>query len=51
MRRSRRTVQVREMDRGQLNKQKKPPMDALDHIAGKKEKKVGEAQKMRVKLT
>jgi hypothetical protein len=38
---------ARNMDRGQLSKRKNPPMDALEHYAGKKEK----ALKMQVKLT
>jgi hypothetical protein len=29
---------TRKMDRGQLNKWKNPPMDALEHLAGKKER-------------
>jgi hypothetical protein len=29
---------VRKMDRGQLSKQKKPQMDVLDHLIGKKER-------------
>jgi hypothetical protein len=36
---------------GQLSKQKKPPLDALEHRARKEERQVGEALKMRVKLT
>jgi hypothetical protein len=28
----------RKMDCGQISKQKKPPMDALEHLAGKKER-------------
>jgi hypothetical protein len=42
---------TRKMDHGQLSKQKNPPMDALEHLAGKKERQVGEARKTRVKLT
>jgi hypothetical protein len=34
---------TRNMDHGQLNKQKNPPMNALEHPAGKKEGQVGEA--------
>jgi hypothetical protein len=29
---------TRNMDRGQLNKRKNPPMDALEHLVGKKER-------------
>jgi hypothetical protein len=29
---------VRKRDCGQLNKRKNPPMDALDHLPGKKER-------------
>jgi hypothetical protein len=39
------------MDRGQLNKQKKSSTSALEHLAGKKERQVGEALKIRVKWT
>jgi hypothetical protein len=42
---------TRKMDRGQLNKWKNPPMDALEHLMGKKERQAGEALKMWVKLT
>jgi hypothetical protein len=42
---------TRKMDRGQLNKWKNPPMDALEHLAGKKEGQVGKALKTWVKLT
>jgi hypothetical protein len=42
---------ARKMDRGQLSKRKNPPMDALEHLAGKKERQAGKALKMRVKLT
>jgi hypothetical protein len=42
---------VRKKDRGQLSKQKKPPLDALEHHARRKERQVGEALKTRVKLT
>jgi hypothetical protein len=42
---------TRKMDHGQLSKWKNPPMDALEHLVGKKERQAGEAQKMRVKLT
>jgi hypothetical protein len=36
---------TRKMDRGQLSKQKNPPMDALEHLVGKMERQAGEAQK------
>jgi hypothetical protein len=39
------------MDHGKLIKQKNPPMDALEHLARKKERHVGEALKMWFKLT
>jgi len=42
---------ARKMDCGQLDKQKKPPMDGLEDLARKKERKAGTALKMRVKLT
>jgi hypothetical protein len=42
---------ARKMDCGQLIKRKKPPMDALKHLARKKERQVDEARKMWVKLT
>jgi hypothetical protein len=42
---------TRRMDHGQLNKRKKPPLDALEHLAGKKERQAGEALKMRIRLT
>jgi hypothetical protein len=45
------TNQARKMDRGQLNKRKNPPMDTLEHFAGKKERQAGEAWKTWVKLT
>jgi hypothetical protein len=41
----------RNMDRGQINKRKKPPTDALEHLWGKKERQAGEALKTWVKLT
>jgi hypothetical protein len=37
--------------RGQLNKQRNPSLDALEHHEMKKERQVGEARKKRVKLT
>jgi hypothetical protein len=42
---------TRKMDHGQLSKRKNPPIDALEHLAGKKERQAGEAQKTWVKLT
>jgi hypothetical protein len=42
---------TRKMDHGQLSKQKNPPIDALEHLTGKKERQDGEARKMWVKLT
>jgi hypothetical protein len=36
---------ARKKDRGQLNKRKKPLLDALEHHARRKEKQVGEAPK------
>jgi hypothetical protein len=42
---------TRNMDCGQLSKQKNPPTDTLEHLAGKKERQVGEALKTWVKLT
>jgi hypothetical protein len=41
---------TRKMDNGQLNKIKNTPMDALEHLAGKKERRAGEALKTWVKL-
>jgi hypothetical protein len=41
----------RKKDQGQLNKQGKPPLDALEHSMRRKERQAGEALKMRVKLT
>jgi hypothetical protein len=41
----------KKMDRGQLNKWKKSPTDALEHLVGNKERQAGEALKMRVMLT
>jgi hypothetical protein len=37
---------TRNMDRGQLNKWKNPPTDALEHLVGKKERQVGKALKI-----
>jgi hypothetical protein len=34
---------TRKMDHGQLSKWKKPPMDALEHLAGNMERHAGEA--------
>jgi hypothetical protein len=42
---------ARKKDRGQLNKWKNPPLDALEHHARRKERQVGEALKIWVKLT
>ena len=42
---------ARKKDRGQLSKQKKAPLDALEHRARRKERQVGEALKIQVKLT
>jgi hypothetical protein len=42
---------TRKMDHGQLNKWKKPSLDALEHNAKRKERQAGEALKTRVKLT
>jgi hypothetical protein len=42
---------VRKKDRGQLSKQRKLPLDALEHRMKRKERRVGEALKTRVKLT
>jgi hypothetical protein len=42
---------TRKEDRGQHNKRKKPPLDALEHHTRRKERQVGEALKMWVKLT
>jgi hypothetical protein len=36
---------ARKIDHGQLNKQKNPPVDALEHLMGKKERQAGEALK------
>jgi hypothetical protein len=42
---------VREMDRGKLSKWKKTSTSALEHLAEKRERQVGEALKSRVKFT
>jgi hypothetical protein len=42
---------TRKMDHGQLSKQKNPPVDALENLAGRKERQAGEALKTWVKLT
>jgi hypothetical protein len=39
------------MNCGQLNKWKKPPLDALEHYVTRKERQAGEALKTQVKLT
>jgi hypothetical protein len=36
---------TRKKDRGQLNKRKNPPLDALEHCARRKERQAGEALK------
>jgi hypothetical protein len=41
----------RKKDRGQLNKQRNPSLDALEHREMKKERQAGEARKKWVKLT
>jgi hypothetical protein len=42
---------TRKKDRGQVSKWKKPPLDALEHHARRKERQAGEALKIWVKLT
>jgi hypothetical protein len=42
---------VRKKDRGQLNKWKNPPLDALEHRLKRKERQVGKAMKTWVQLT
>jgi hypothetical protein len=42
---------ARKMDHGQLNKRKKPLLDALEHRTRRKERQAGEALKTWVKLT
>jgi hypothetical protein len=42
---------TKKMDCVQISKQKKAPMDALEHLMGKKERQVGKALKTWVKLT
>jgi hypothetical protein len=42
---------TRKKDHGQLSKRKKPPLDALEHHTRRKERQVGKALKMWVKLT
>jgi hypothetical protein len=42
---------TRKKDHGQLNKRKNPSLDALEHRVRRKERQVGEALKMWVKLT
>jgi hypothetical protein len=44
-------ISTRNMDRGQLNKYRKPPLDALEHRAKREEKQAGESLKRWVKLT
>jgi hypothetical protein len=36
---------ARKIDHGKLNKRKKAPLDALEHLVGKKERQAGEARK------
>jgi uncharacterized coiled-coil DUF342 family protein len=43
-------ISTRRTNRGQLNKWKNPLMDALEHLAGKMERQVGEARKTPVKV-
>jgi hypothetical protein len=42
---------TRKKDHGQLSKKKKKPLYALEHRVKRKERQVGEALKMKVKLT
>jgi hypothetical protein len=42
---------TRKMDRGQLSKQRKKPLGALEHRARREERQAGEALKRWVKLT
>ena len=42
---------TRKMDRGQLKKQRNPPLDDLEHRARREERQAGEALKRWVKLT
>jgi hypothetical protein len=42
---------ARKKDRGHVSKWKKPPLDALEHRARRKERQAGEALKIWVKLT
>jgi hypothetical protein len=42
---------VRKMDRGQLNKRKKTPTSALEHLMEKEEEQAGEALKTQAKWT
>jgi hypothetical protein len=44
-------ISVRKRDCGQLSKRKKMSIDDLEHRVRKKERQVGEALKMWVKLT
>jgi hypothetical protein len=44
-------ILARKMDHGQLSKRKNPPTDALENLAGKKERQVGKAREVWVKLT
>jgi hypothetical protein len=42
---------VRKKDHGQLSKQRKPSLDALEHRAMKKKRQAGEARKKQVEIT
>jgi hypothetical protein len=42
---------ARKVDRGQINKRKKSPVDALENLVGRKERQASEALKTWVKLT
>jgi hypothetical protein len=44
-------MSTRKKDRGQLNKQKNPLLDALEHRVRRKERQAGEDLKTWVKLT
>jgi hypothetical protein len=44
-------ISTRKIDHLQLSKQKKPLIDALEHLVGKKEGQAGESWKTWVKLT
>jgi hypothetical protein len=42
---------IRKRDHGQLNKQKNPPIDTLEHLVGNKHSRASEALKTQAKLT